>query len=317
MLNLKKILEFRLKNFLQTLIMLSGMAVITGAIGFLLFGKGGIVWTALFSVLLLFFSPQVPPYFVLQIQGAIPLSYRDFPLLFDMVEYLVKNSHLQVLPRLYYIPSMELNALSLGDEREPYIAVTDGLLRTLDERELFGVLAHEIAHIENGDLKVMRLGSILDSLVSFLSWVGFWAFIFALFSYRGSAAEILAVGLFLLYAPFFNRMLLMALSRAREFEADLRAAELTGDPESLASALKKIAYISERLSWWKMFPFGRREIPPWLKSHPDPEERIARLKEVKLRVRRRPRFYTDDHFEWFPPTEWGVRVRPRRRYWFF
>lgn len=132
-----------------------------------------------------------------------------------------------------------------GSKQEASIALTDGLLRSLGPRELAGVLVHEVAHIANEDLRVMGLADSNSRLTSLLALMGQIAILLSLPAQLVGAAEVYWPGLLLLAAsPQLALLAQLGLSRVREFDADRLAAELTGDPQGLASALAKIARVS-------------------------------------------------------------------------
>ena len=175
----------------------------------------------------------------------------------------------------HYVPSAVVNAFATGSKQEASIALTDGLLRSLSPRELAGVLAHEIAHIASEDLRVMGLADSVSRFTSLLALMGQIAILLSLPALLVGAAEVYWPGLLLLAAsPQLALLAQLGLSRVREFDADRLAAELTGDPQGLASALAKIERVSR--SWRAWLGWGNPE-PSWLRTHPATQERIARL----------------------------------------
>ena len=177
----------------------------------------------------------------------------------------------------HYVPSAVVNAFATGSKQEASIALTDGLLRRLSPRELAGVLAHEIAHIANEDLRVMGLADSVSRFTSLLALMGQIAILLNLPALLVGAAEVYWPGLLLLAAsPQLALLAQLGLSRVREFDADRLAAELTGDPQGLASALAKIERVSRSWRAWLWPGWGNPE-PFWLRTHPATQERIARL----------------------------------------
>ena len=179
---------------------------------------------------------------------------------------------------IQYIASPTLNAFAVGRREDSVIAVTDGALRTLDLRELAGVLAHEVSHIRNNDLWVMGLADTISRLTSMLSFMGTMLLIAALpMFFAGGAGPPVLAALLLMFAPTLGSLLQLALSRAREYNADLDAAGLTGDPRGLAAALLKLERYQGR-AWEEMVMPGRRiPVPSILRTHPPTEERVRRL----------------------------------------
>jgi heat shock protein HtpX len=180
-------------------------------------------------------------------------------------------------PVPYYVPSGIVNAFATGSRRLASIALTDGLLRSLSMRELQAVLAHEVAHIAQEDLRVMGLADSISRLTNLLALLGQVALLISMPALLVGAAEINWIGLLLLAAsPQLALLAQLGLSRVREFDADRMAVELTGDPHGLASALAKIERVSRSWRAWLLPGWGNPE-PSWLRTHPATEDRIARL----------------------------------------
>jgi heat shock protein HtpX len=177
-----------------------------------------------------------------------------------------------------------VNAFAVGSPEHSAIGITAGLLRGLDRRELAGVLAHEISHIRRRDTWVMSLADLITRATHGLSVIGQVLLLlnFPLLLMGALTVPWTAV-LLLILAPTLSGLLQLALSRAREYDADLGAVELTGDPRGLASALGRL----ERLNaGWieRIFLPGRRvPDPSLLRTHPSTAERIRRLHELEGR----------------------------------
>ena len=188
------------------------------------------------------------------------------------------RAELPAMPRLYYVPSRMMNAFAVGKPEDSAIAVTDGLLRGLSLRQLTGVLAHEISHVRNGDLKVMALGDVLTRLTGLMSTFGLIALAFSLPAMMAAGLQVpwLAI-LLLIFAPTIGGLMQLALSRAREYDADLDAAGLTGDPQGLASALVTLERRQGRLWEGLLLPGSRLPDPSLLRTHPRTEDRVERL----------------------------------------
>ena len=262
------------RNSLHTLILIGGSAGLTGAIAWIVYGRDGIVWAAIFGAVGLWMLGRVSPHMVLGLYRARPLTEHEWPELHAVVAELADRAGLPVVPRLHYVPSQMLNAFAVGKAEDSGIAVTDGLMRAMSMRQVAGILAHEISHIRNGDLRVMGLADVLNRITSFMSTMGLIGIPFML----GTGWNIPLPGLLLLiFAPTIGGLLQMALSRAREYDADLDGVTLTGDPEGLASALAVLER-TQRAKWEGLFlPGSRLPEPSILRSHPATEDRIARL----------------------------------------
>jgi heat shock protein HtpX len=203
-----------------------------------------------------------------------------------IVDVLSDRAELPSPPPVYVIPSMTLNAFATGSREKAVIGVTEGLLRRLTLNELAGVLAHEISHVRNNDLAVMSLADVMTRFTQMLSYLALFLAILNLPAFLLGDAEISLLGLALLYlAPTVGSLIQLALSRTREYDADLEGAGLTGDPGSLASALEKLERYQGRF-WEDMtLPVPGRRIPQpsLLRSHPPTADRIARLRALQGR----------------------------------
>lgn len=273
------------RNLLQSVLLLGGMVLLLAACGGSVAGGEGVLWALLAGGLSLALSPRLSPWVVLRLYRAVPLHSLDLPALYAVRDDICAAAGLERAPPLFYIPSPTLNALTVGHDGAA-IALTDGLLRSLTLRELAGVLAHEISHIRNADIWVMGLADTITRLTRVLSMVGLLLLALSLpvMLAGGDEPSWLLIGL-LVFAPTLGGLLQLALSRTREFEADLDAAGLTGDPAGLASALSKMERTQGRF-WEEILLPGRRiPDPSLLRTHPRTAERISRLLSLQVSVR--------------------------------
>lgn len=278
----RTVLQRKLTNLAQSILLLGGMAALLGALGWVLGGPAGMVWTLALTAGVLAFSPTLSPRLLVRLYGAWELSPAQAPALFHVLEDLVARAGLSRVPRLYYLPSRILNAFALGGAGESVIVLSDGLLRSLTLRELAGVLAHELSHIRNRDVWVMSLADVVSRLTGLLALAGQLALVISLPFYLFTQAAVPWIPIALLIgAPVLSVVLQLALSRAREYDADLEAAALTGDPADLAAALAKL---ERRQGAWleRLLMPGRGESEPsLLRTHPSNEERIRRLLDLE------------------------------------
>jgi heat shock protein HtpX len=268
----------RLRNVLHTWLLILGSGSLVALIAWILFGTAGIVWAAILTGVGLWSAGQISPRLVLGLYRARPLSPYDLPELHRIVHQLAVRADLPAMPRLYYVPSRMMNAFAVGKPEDSAIAITDGLLRGLNLRQLASILAHEMSHIRNGDLKVMALGDVLTRLTSLMSTFGLVALAFSLPAMLAAGLQVpwLAI-LLLIFAPTIGGLMQLALSRAREYDADLDAAGLTGDPQGLASALLTLERRQGRLWEGLLLPGSRLPDPSLLRTHPRTEDRVKRL----------------------------------------
>lgn len=269
------------RNLLQSALLLGGMVAILALCGLASFGAEGLVGMALGGALALALSPTLSPTLVLRLYRARPITLRMLPEVHEILAELARRAGLNRPPRLFYVPSAMLNAFAVGGRDDAVIALTDGLLRALTPRELAGVLAHEISHVRNGDLWLMGLADLIGRLTRLMTSLGLALLVVGLPLWLAGVAHPpwLLIPLLLL-APQLAALLQMALSRAREYDADLDAAGLTGDPIGLALALAKLEQ-SGRGLWERLaLPGDRLPEPSLLRSHPPTAERIDRLRAL-------------------------------------
>jgi len=277
-------------NLTHSALIVGTMAVLTAVLGALLGGTGGVVLVLALGMAFLFVGPRSSGSFLLRMQGAVPLPPRVAPELTDLLDILARRAGLPRRPRLYRIPAPAVTAFAVGTRENAAIGVTDGLLRTLNLRELAGVLAHEVSHIRRNDLRVLGLGAFMGQVTHLMSLVGQLLVILNLpLLLMGEVTISWLAILLLILAPTLSGLLQLALSRTREYDADLGAVRLTGDPQGLASALSKLERFNRRLLGRVLLPGRRLPEPFLLRTHPRTEERIQRL--LRLEGRQSPRPY--------------------------
>lgn len=275
----------RTLNLLHTWLLAAGSLGLLAVTAYVFAGGVGVVMALVFGTLSVALVGRVSPKMVLSMYQAEPVSRQRFPEGHAILDELARRASLPAVPRLHVVPSHMLNAFAVGRREDSAIAITDGLIRALSLRELAGVLAHEVSHIAHEDLRVMAFADMVSRYTSFMSTIGILTLFVNLgFVAGGYEVQIpwLAV-LILVLSPTLGGLLQMALSRTREFDADLGAAMLTGDPDGLASALAKLETAQRRHWEAMMLPGGRIPDPSLLRSHPPTGERVARLMSLKRR----------------------------------
>ena len=267
-------------NRLQSVMMILSLALILGVCGYLLLGWLG-VWLALGVALFILISTgKASAQLVLRMYRAQLIEPHQAPGLVNLFEALATRAQLPVIPKLYIVPSRMMNAFATGRGDQVAVAVTDGLLRNMDAREIAGVLAHEISHIKNDDVFTMTLADSISRVTAFIGQAGLFMLLAAIPSAILGYGFPWLAGVVLLFAPSISALIQLALSRSREYDADETAAMLTGDPIGLAMALKKIEF--SQGNWLqKIFMPGRRvPEPAMLRTHPPTQERIDKLKQM-------------------------------------
>lgn len=289
----------KLVNRLSSVLIIGLMVGLVALVGIHLFGEDGLIWVGAFALGLILLSPRFSPDAVLSANGARRIHPAEAPDLVNMTNALAAQAELPHPPRLYYLPSPTVNAVTLGSGGDAAIAVTRGLLETLNRREMIGVLAHEISHIRNGDLRILSFAETVRRVTIWLSQVGQLLLLFSLpvlmFSPYGIPLGFIGT---LIFAPTISGLLQLALSRTREFRADETAVELTGDAAGLASALRRID-LRERRLWDYFMPAGRSKHGDLFRTHPSTDERVRRL--AALEDTRRIRWIPHRH-ELHAPT---------------
>lgn len=300
----------QLRNFLHTVSLLAAGIGLLGLTAWSIFGIEGLVWAVLATGFGLYLSSRLSPQIILKLYRARALSRKVFPHGWQVMDALSARARLPATPRLYYVASSNMNAFAVGPPDNAAIAVTDGLIRGLTMRQFAAVLAHEMSHIRNGDIKVMALADLVTRLTNSMAFVGLIMLVTYLPELVGNGdAPWLGIAI-LIVAPTIAGLLQLALSRTREYEADLDAVGLTGDPEGLASAL--LALEKKHGNLWEGLvpPGGRLPDPSLLRTHPRTEERVRRLRELE-KPRHDPALSTSVPL--VPPDYERVTRRPRYR----
>jgi heat shock protein HtpX len=274
-------LQHKTRNALQSLLMIVAMG---GLCGWLAWFLGGMP-LALYCVVLILFiyrlNPVASPELAMRLFNARPLYEPESPALVQLIAELARRAGLERPPKLYYMPSDVMNAFTTGNRRHAAIALSDGLLRRLEWRELTGVLAHEMMHIVHQDIRLMAFADLTSRLTGFLSVAGQFLLLINLpLLVLGQATIPWLPIILLLAAPTVSTLVQLALSRNREYEADLGAVELTGDPLGLASALNKLEAPRQGLLERIFHPGPRIPDPSMLRTHPPTDERVRRLLEI-------------------------------------
>lgn len=305
--------QYALRNALQSATLILFMGGFLALLGWKLWGLSGLFLLLLMGLSAVVFNPATSPGWVMRLYGARPLQRGQLPALEQTLEWLAARAGLPV-PRIYLIPSRVMNAFSVGAPGRSAIALSDGLLRRLSLRQLAGVLAHEVSHIRHNDLWVMGLADLFSRLTSLLALVGQCLLLLNL--------PLLLLGLvtfdwwlilLLVVAPLVSALAQLALSRTREYAADLNGALLTGDPEGLASALNAIE--QQQGGWLEhlLLPGRRVPEPSLLRTHPPTEERIQRLLALRQELAGQAALPLEQLLHRIEHE--AVTRRPRRRFW--
>ncbi|HEY8340103.1 MAG TPA: M48 family metalloprotease [Egibacteraceae bacterium] len=278
----------RVRNALQGLLLVAGMALVSGFVVWVVIGPGGLVWVAVLAMVTVLLRPRVSASVVLRMYGARQLPRSAVPDLYALVDELGRRAGVPMPIALHYVPTRMCNAFAVGHRDDPAIGVTDGLLRRLTPRELAGVLAHEVSHLASNDTKIMTLADLVSRITHGVAYAGVLLILFSLPPLMGGrASDLLLVAIAFTLVPTIITLLQLALSRTREFDADLEAVSLTGDPAGLASALVKLEQQEGRIWERILVPHRRSPDPLLLRTHPHTAERVRRLQELTVPQRQR------------------------------
>ncbi|NML26322.1 zinc metalloprotease HtpX [Zoogloea dura] len=281
-----------LGNWLKTSILMAGIIALFGAIGAMIGGKSGMLLALVFGGAMNIFSYWFSDKMVLRMYNAQPVDETSSPYLYNMVRELAGRAQLP-MPKVYIIHEDQPNAFATGRNPEnAAVAATSGILQMLSERELRGVMAHELAHVKHRDILISTISATMAGAISALAN---FAMFFGGRDAEGRPTNIVASIAVSLLAPLAASVIQMAISRAREFEADRGGAEISGDPHALADALTKIdAYARgipmataeahpETGQMMIMNPLSGGGLRGLFSTHPATEERVARLRAMARR----------------------------------
>ena len=276
------------KTALLLAVLTAMLIVIGGAIG----GQQGMVIAFVMALVMNVGSYWFSDKIVLAMYHAQPVDEASAPRLYAMVRTLAERAGIP-MPRIYIVPGDTPNAFATGrNPQHAVIAVTEGILRILDEEELEGVLAHELAHVKNRDVLISTIAATMAGAITYLAHMAQFA---AMFGGRhhddeeGGTNPIAAIAMAII-APIAAMLVQMAVSRSREYAADATGARLSGKPWGLAKALEKlqmaqgIVPMNANPATAHLFivnPLSGRSFANLFSTHPPLEERIERLRAMR------------------------------------
>ncbi|HJU50528.1 MAG TPA: zinc metalloprotease HtpX [Pseudogulbenkiania sp.] len=276
-------------NWFKTTLLMAAIVALFGVIGAMIGGKSGMLLALLFGGAMNVFAYWNSDKMVLRMYNAQEVDARSAPELYGMVAELAGRAGLP-MPRVYVIHEDQPNAFATGrDPEHAAVAATTGIMRMLEYRELRGVMAHELAHVQHRDTLISTISATMAGAISALAN---FAMFFGGRDEEGRAVNPIAGILVAILAPLAASLIQMAISRAREFEADRGGAEISGEPLALASALRKIEYYAQGLpmpaaeahpetaQMMIINPLSGSGMDSLFRTHPHTEERIARLNEM-------------------------------------
>lgn len=278
-------------NNLKTVGLLAFMTALLALIVYWM--GGGFVWMIAaivgFNLIAYFFSDKL----ALKSSGAKPVTEAELPRVYGIVRRLAMQMNMPE-PSIHVIDSPQPNAFATGrSPKKAAVAVTTGIMDTLNHEELEAVLGHELAHVQNRDILISSIAAMIGAALALIARFGFW---FGGGGGRNNPLGAVGAILMLIIAPFAAMLIRFAISRTREFQADKSGAEITGQPLQLASALQKISSGTSRIpmrvneSTSQLFidnPLKSargRGMGRWFSTHPPVEERVERLQDMATGV---------------------------------
>ncbi|NBV87998.1 MAG: zinc metalloprotease HtpX [Betaproteobacteria bacterium] len=276
-------------NLMKTAVLMASIVALFGLLGSLIGGQTGMILALLFAAVLNFGAYWFSDKMVLRMYQAREVDDQSAPEFFGMVRELAARANMP-MPRVYIIQEDAPNAFATGrDPEHAAVAATTGLLRMLSHREVRGVMAHELAHVAHRDILISTISATLAGAISALAN---FAMFFGGRDAEGRPLNPIVSILLMILAPLAASLIQMAISRAREFEADRGGAEISGDPLALASALEKIEHYArgipfqtaqqhpETAQMMIMNPLAGAGLAGLFSTHPATQDRVMRLRAM-------------------------------------
>jgi len=277
-----------LGNWFKTTVLMAGIVVLFGMVGAMLGGAGGMLIALAIAAAMNVYAYWFSDTAVLKMYNAQQVDENSAPQFYRMVRELAQNAGLP-MPKVFIIDEAQPNAFATGrDPEHAAVAATTGIMRILSERELRGVMAHELTHVKHRDTLISTISATMAGAISSIAQFGM------LFSGgdRDRNVHPAVAILIMILAPIAAMLIQMAISRAREFEADKGGAEISGDPQALAAALEKIHNYAHQIpletaeqhpetaQMMIINPLSTDGIKSLFSTHPPMEERVARLRAM-------------------------------------
>jgi heat shock protein HtpX len=280
-----------MSNMVKTTVFLALLTGLFVAVGGLVGGRSGMVMAFVFALIMNFVSYWFSDKIVLKMYGAQPIGEAEAPAVHRIVRNLATKAGIP-MPKLYLIPSEAPNAFATGrSPQHAAVAVTEGILRIMNETELEGVLAHELSHVLNRDVLISTVAATVAGAISMLANMAQWGLMFGgSRDEEGRGTNPIALLLTVILAPIAAMLIQMAVSRSREYQADASGARLTRNPGSLASALAKLGQAARIIPMnanpatahlFIVNPLSGRALASLFATHPPLEDRIARLQAMR------------------------------------
>ena len=284
-------------NGFRTTILLAALTALVVWIGQMVGGPNGAIMALIMAGAMNFFSYWFSDKIVLKMYGGQEITANDDPELYGLVQELAAKGGLP-MPKVYVIPEDTPNAFATGRNPEhAAVAVTQGIRRILNKRELAGVLGHELSHVKHRDILISSIAATLAGAISYMAYMAQWGMMFGGGGRDrdegGGGGNIFSLLFMMIVAPLAAMLIQMAVSRSREYLADAGGAKISGDPLALASALRKLHMGAQNIplqvsnatqnATAHMFivsPLSGGGLASLFSTHPAMEERVARLEAM-------------------------------------
>jgi heat shock protein HtpX len=282
-----------LGNWIKTFVLMAAITALFGSVGAALGGASGMIMALVFAAGMNFYAYWFSDKAVLKMYGAMEVNAENnfgdgqFKNYYNMVKELAANAELP-MPKVYVMNESQPNAFATGrNPANAAVAATVGIMNTLSERELRGVMAHELAHVKHRDTLISTISATMAGAIGSIAQFGM--FFGGGRDENGERPNMIISMLMMFLAPMAASLIQMAISRSREFEADRTGAEISKDPKALADALTKIHAAAHQIpnqtaeahpetgQMMIINPLFGGGFDKWFSTHPQTEERVARL----------------------------------------
>lgn len=281
-------------NNVKTVFLFSLLTALLVGVGWLIGGMGGMIIFLVLAGVMNFVGFWFSDKLALRMSGAREVTPQEEPRLHRLVEALTGEAGMPK-PKVYLIQKDTPNAFATGrSPKHAAVAVTTGIMSLLNERELRGVLGHELAHVRNRDILIGTIVATMAGAITMVAWMLQWSLIFGGGRNRGNPLGIVALLATIILAPLAASLIRLAITRSREYQADASGARLVHDPEGLASALEKLhagvqlrpmpesATTEATAHMYIVNPLKAGGMASLFSTHPPVQERVARLRRMAL-----------------------------------
>ncbi len=279
-------------NQIKTIILLGLLSGVLLAVGYLIGGMNGLTISLAIAILMNFGSYFYSDKLVIAMYGAKEAKKSDYPKLHKIVEEVAQNAGIPK-PKVFIVPTETPNAFATGrNPKHAVIACTEGIMKLLDDKELRGVIAHEISHVKNRDILITTIAATIATVISYAAYMARFAAIFGGNRNDDNSGNALTILVLAILTPLIAMIIQLAISRGREYFADETGARTIKDSKALASALHKLEIANRQnplrhgnattSSLFIVNPFTAKGFVTLFSTHPSTDERIKRLNQIKF-----------------------------------